>query len=474
MPELMADHVDEFTLLRHLAGDLTASEGEAVERHVAECSGCASRMAEVSLLDQELRRASEEGALSLGDEPQLSASDPFRRRPVGRARPLPRTGDRRAFAARALQAAEEAGAIRDRIRTDVSAGLDLSALLAELSLDEPAARYGLLYALQDTGREIAAGPVGALRFAEAALQRLRQEKPLASSNEIEAEAFVPVLLLNGQAHLLAGQASNWTAQFDQAKTHLELAYRCFGAAGGDDVGLAIVEHVEAQRRFLMNEGQDALVLARRAKGTFRSLGLDDHEARADLAIAAALVELDREAEALPLIRSALDVFGRLEIWTNYVGALNNLASCLQKLGRLDEARREYARALRRFSRERDLSFLGGIRHGLAQVLFSAGKFREAAASFSQASRLYEEHGRTPKSLTAALFEIESWARSGEISRALHRLDIFQKRLTNLGVLDSHATRQIQSALSGENPDLGLLSRLRLEAQQLVESRLSTA
>lgn len=476
MLELMTDHFDEFTLLRHAASDLSPSEREAVELHLEGCSGCLSKMAEISVLDQELRTAARDGAFT-PDEAELPAGDPFRHRPRHRVVMARPTGDREAFAFRALRAAEQAAEIRDRIRA-AAAETGLPEILAELDLDEPAVRYGLLYALQDAGREIASGPVTALRFGEGVLKRLRTQRPVPSAIQSaatpESEILVPAVLLKGQAHLLAGQACNWISQFEQGKTHLQLAYRFFGNAGGDDVGLAIVEFVEAQRRFLMSDGASALVLARRAKASFESFGLEDYAARADLAVGGALVELGREAEALPLVRAALEVFARREIWTNYVGALNNLGTCLQRMGRLDEARREYARALRRFSKERDVSFLGGIRQGLAEVLFAAGKFREAAGSFSQASRLYEEQGRTGKCLTAALFEIESWAQSGEYNRALHRLDLFHTRLAKLGVLDPHATRQIETALAGGNPDLVLLSRLRSEAQQFVEAYLSTA
>jgi tetratricopeptide (TPR) repeat protein len=467
MLELMTDHLDDFTLLRHAANDLTASERDAVSAHLDGCAGCLSRMAEMSVLDEEIRQAALDGAFAPADELALPADDPFRSRPRRRTMERRRPEDPAKFAADALRAAEEGAEFRQQVR---AAGQSLPDLLAEVSFDEPAMRYGVLYALQDAGREIASGPVGALRLAETVLKRLRGER----LSDGDAEILVPALLIKGQAHLLAGQACNWLSQFEQGKTHLRLSYRCFGNAGGDEVGLAMVEFIEAQRRFLVSEGGEALVLARRAKASFQALGLEDYAARADLAVGGALVELDRCEEALPLVRNALVVFERREIWTNYVGALNNLGACLQKLGRLNEARREYARALRRFSKDRDISFLGGIRHGLADVLFADKKFKEAAASFFQASRLYDEQGRTGKCLSAQLFEIESWARSGDVSRALHRLDIFETRIERLGMLDPTVTRQIQEALSGANPDLERLSRLRSEAQQFVETHLATA
>ena len=110
------------------------------------------------------------------------------------------------------------------------------------------------------------------------------------------------------------------------------------------------------------------------------------------------------------------------LWTNYVIALNNAAVCLrQELGRLDEARREYARALRQLSRQENASILAFVRHGLAEVLFAAERYREAARALGQARHLYTgECGLRANALTAWLFEVESWARSGDPENGLRR------------------------------------------------------
>ena len=118
--------------------------------------------------------------------------------------------------------------------------------------------------------------------------------------------------------------------------------------------------------------------------------------------------------------------------------------------------------------------LAGTRYGLAEVLFVAGHFREAAASFFRTSRLYDELGLTANSLTACLWEIEARARAGELERALHRLELFGRRVEELGGMDPRVTREIQAALSGSNPDLPRLAELRREAQDLVRERLDQA
>ena len=472
MHRLTTLHLDDFTLLRHAANELDGPERQVAARHLENCRSCSSRSAEVIRLDAELRALAREKPPAAEPDPaELPQGDPFRARPVfarERRRERPRSDQLTGFALRASEAAVE---LQARILERSGEGRRLGEMLDGLDLCDPSMRYAILYALQDSGRQIAAGPTAALRFAEAVLLRLRRE-PGASGGGSEAEALVPLAALRGHAHLLAGQACNWGQEFERAKTHLALAYRGIAMAGGDEVALAIVEHIEAQRRFLLDRGAEAIVLARRALASFQAFGLEDLSAKARVGVAAALTTLGREEEALPLLSEALRVFESRGLWSNYVGALNNLANCYQRLGRLDEARREYARALRRLSRHRDASFLAIIRHGLAEVLFSAERYRAAAGAFSQAARLYAQDGLPANALGASLFEIESWARSGDMERARHRLELFQAEVVRSNALDRHVTRAIESALAGGNPDFDRLSDLRRGAQEIMRKRLA--
>ena len=53
----------------------------------------------------------------------------------------------------------------------------------------------------------------------------------------------------------------------------------------------------------------------------------------------------------------------------------------------------------------------------------------------------------------------------EPARARHRLEILQARLSEAGALDARVTREIETALAGNNPDLARVSELRERAQQ---------
>ena len=471
MLELTMAHLDDFTLLRHAAGELAGAELEAAGDHLETCRSCSQRMKEIDGLDAELREIARDGAFdSPGTSLELPETDPFRRRPTAEPRTAPEQLPRAAMES-VRDASQQAARVRDRLLAAVRESAELRDALDELSLADLGTRYGILYALQESGRQVASGPVSALRFAELTLDRFRRRTPDEGSTSY-AERAVPLLVILGQAHLLAGQSCNWTREFERARTHLAVAYRCFGAGGGDEVGLAIVEHVEAQRRFLLDRGAEALVLARRAKNSFDSYGLKELSAKADVAVGSALAKLGREEEALPLLSSALRVFENRGSWTNYAATLNNLATCLTSLGRLDEARREYARALRALSRDSDRSIVAAIRYGLAEILFEAGRYREAAASFSRTARLYTDLGLTANSLTSSLWEIEAWARGQEPARARHRLEILQARLSEAGALDARVTREIETALAGNNPDLARVSELRERAQQIIRERLS--
>jgi tetratricopeptide (TPR) repeat protein len=456
--DLTTTHLDEFTLLRLIAGDLQAEQCDQAADHVNRCAACAGRMAEIEELDSLMRRASEDGSLGEDFEVRpLPADDPFRLRPEFRHEPR-RAGGKSLMAA--VESSREGTARQSEILASSARSRALDDMLAGLRLDRAGDRFGLLYALQEAGSRIAESPVRMLRLAEAALQRLRNRN--ADETDDHAERIVPLAVLIGQAHSLAGQACNWTSHFQKAGSHLLIAYRSFCRAG-DDVGVATVEHLESQRRFFLDRPDEALTLACRARRTFSGLGLEDMLARSNVAVGIALFRLGRREQALRLFRQAAAVFENRGLWSNYINCLNNIAACLQQTGRLEEARREYAKALRRFPRteSRSLAFL---RHGLAEMLFSAGRYRDAALSVSRASRLYTELHLSARALTASLLEIESWARNGDLARARHRFEIFQAELRRHGELDPSVLAEIQRALSGGNPDFSRLSELRGKAQ----------
>jgi tetratricopeptide (TPR) repeat protein len=464
MPELKA-HLDDFTLLRYVAGDLEEVERDLAACHIQVCTPCSDLLGELRRLDTGLRDLAEDpDTFGEPESPELPTGDPFRRRPEV-SRPV-RHGSGR-LVERAIAASERGLERRESLLEAVGEPRWLKEALERLSLSDAGDRYALLYALQETGQRIAESPVRARRFAEEALTRLRRPDAAGPGAEDAAPVrMVPQLGLVGQAHLLAGQACNWMGEYDVAWTHFQLAYSSF-APGGDEVSLALVEHLESQRRFFVGLGEEALVLARRAAATFEAYGLEDTLARARVSEGMALLLLGRAEEALEVYRGALAVFESRSLWSNYVGVLNNVAVCLVELGRLDEARREYARALRRLSRDEHRSFLAFIRHGLAEVLFAAGHYREAARSLAHARRLYEECGLRANVLTAWLFEAESWARSGDLARARDALEACRGRIAGDRSLDPSVARQVEDALSGLDPDFRNIAQLRHQAEAIL-------
>jgi tetratricopeptide (TPR) repeat protein len=466
MLDLMQLHLDEFTLLCYVSGEVPELEKAAVEIHLKECSDCRATLAEIQRLDKELALLANdaEGHPDWYAE-ELPTGDPFRRRPAARRRPpMPTSVTVVERLARASAASENAAAASDALfRAVKDPGRALTEIFSTLSPSSLTDRFALLYALQEAGLEIAESPSCFMAFAEEVVALSGSPTWRQSGQQVsEEERALPCLLLRAEAHRLAGQACLWTGQFEEAGAHLRSAYRAFGIVG-DETGTARVELLEAQRRYFIGRGEEALILARRSGATFAMLGLEDERARCRGAEGLALFQLGRFEESAQAFRSVLGVFEVYQLWSNYVGSLNSIATALVKMGRLDEARRDYARALRKLSRERHRSWLPFIRKGLAEVLFSAERYREAATQASRAARLFTESGQLSRSLVASLFEVESWARAGDFGRARHRLDIFRSEVERHGKLDPTLARLIDQALSSSSMDFREIAELRKRA-----------
>ena len=465
----LSPHLDDLALLRFSAGELGESENRAATRHLEDCSDCSHLLGEVRRLDAGLQvlAVADPAGFSDPEGLELPVGDPFRQRREIVAPARDRSFSPEQIVELALEASKRGALGRERLLEAVRDAGSSASALDKLLLSDAADRFTLLYALQEAGPRVSEDPARMLRFAEGALERLRARAPDQSApDERIAERLVPLRLLFGQAHLLAAQSRIWTGDYDVAQTHSRLAYSWFGRAG-DEVGLATVEILEAQIRYFTGRGEEALVLARRAAATFQVYGLEDSLAKARGVEGLALKRMGRVEEALAAQRSTMPLFEAHGLWTNYVIALNNAAVCLVKLGRLDEARREYARALRQLSRQENASILAFVRHGLAEVLFAAERYREAARALGQARHLYGECGLRANALTAWLFEVESWARSGDCERAQETLTAFKQSLAADRSLDPSVARDIDRALSGLAPDFRNIADLRQQAERVL-------
>ncbi len=459
-------HLDDFTLLRYAALDLDGAERGEAEEHLRGCAQCAHVLGSLEKLDVEMKTLAKDFAQEAG----FASGDPFAARPEEPRHSRGRAPRLQNLAEIALEASEragdESGRILEAARRPQS---ELASSLSDLSLADLGIRFGLLYALQEAGREIAESPLRALGLGLAAVGRLAKEH--AGDAPEATERIVPLEMVAAQAHLLAAQGRTWTGELEKAKGHFEQAYRLFGRSTGDEASLAMVELGEAQRRAFAGDSLTGLALARRCRMSFTDMGLEDFVARACVAEGICLSKLGREAEALAAFQSAIPVFQQRELWSNYVGAVNAVGACLGRTGRLDEARREYARVLKSISREKHAAWVGYVRNGLAMVLFEAGSYREAALAFVQTSRVFRDLGLVAHTLTASLFEIESWARAGDLGRASHRLEIFRAEVARHDALDQAIVRRLEEALSGSDPDLAKVAKLRQSAGQMMRERL---
>jgi tetratricopeptide (TPR) repeat protein len=467
---LSASHPTDFALLRFTAGDGDEAERGQIGRHVEACGNCRVALDEIRRIDEGFRAIALTARPSPKDEPGLPPGDPFEKRPdfgAGRKDRLPPD-----VASRAIAASERAIGEVESLLAAAASPAKFERWLADLSLTDPATRYRLLYGLEEMGRRIVDAPATSLRFAEQSLTRLRAE-PLPGS-PCEAETMVPLAMLAGQAHLLAGQTSNWTGELEKGRVHLEVAYRFFSTEPPDEIRLALTEYHESQRRSFAGRPAEGLLLIRRALRTLELYGIEESVARARGAEGIALSLLGRDEEAVECFRAVAPIFESHGLWRNYVSAVNSLGTSLGQLGRVAEARREYSHALRKVSREKYPALLAFTRHGLAILMFSVGRYADAAKAFGQARALFHDLRQIGDALIASLYEIESWARSADVARAIHRFEVLRVEVERGEALDPFIVGQLGEALSGHVPDFERVAELRRRAEETLRENLKTA
>lgn len=447
-------HLDDLDLLCLASGEVDADKRQAASSHLSACHECAATLEELRTIDHGLSDlAADKNSSNIFDSVLFAEDDPFRQRPA--VPPWRSRNDRsQDVASLALRAAEEARGKKDLFVRAMAEG-NWAEACAALNLSA-SNRLALLHALQECGLQISENSQRAMAVATTSLNWLRRHR---RSSRALAERLVPWDTLWGEGHLLAAKACLWTREIARAQRHFRVAYRAFGRAG-DEISLAMVELAESQRRTFAGQGNTALALAARSRVSFEARGLDDTAARALIGEGMALGKaLNRREDSIDAYLRALPVIERFEQWPNYIGLLNSLATSFNKLGRFYEARRVYARALRRFSAKQHRAWSGFLRVGLAETLFAAGRFHDAAIAFGRATLTFRATSLVPNALLSALFEIESWARSGDLDRARRRLDVFLKELQR-EKLDKTFSQEVRGCLNGKSPDYERLAALR--------------
>ncbi len=473
-----SQHPDDYTLLRHLAGELDELGRRRVEKHVEGCRHCLGELQELRWIDEHLTTERDvifgpgEGSEVLPD------GDPFRDRPVPAVRRLSDYGlSGPSFPSRCLLASDAAHALSDEIlAADAPA---LARLLSLVDFEELRDRYGLGFALDEAPRRMAEGAIRYRPLAELTLGRLGRERvrPFADmprAEVTEAECAYPLIGIAARAHLLDGIICNWTGEFDRGGGSFERAWKAFAGSADTELAFAGVEKYEAERRTFTNDPRSGLILAERARRPFEEMRCDDDAARAAYSIGMALAALNRDEEALAAFRGATEVFERSGLWSVYVTGVNAIGAQLMKLGRLAEAKREFARALRLTASGARPGCPTFIRTNLAITLFRAGQYASALSAFRTAVRLWEEQKSVLDALATSLYVVECLARTGRLGAARQHLRGLEARIAAEPGLDPAVLRAFADELSSDRPDFEAVSSLRDRAEDEIRSLLRRA
>lgn len=471
-------HPDDYTLLRHLAGELDELGRRRVERHVEGCPRCEGDLRELRWIDEQFTVA-RDAIFGPGEGAEvLPAGDPFRDRPTLLVRRPSKYGlSDPFFPNRCLVASDAARALCDEIlAADVPA---LTRLLSRLEFEELHERYGLGFALDEAPRRMAEGAIRYRPLAEQTLSRLGRERvrPFAAipRDEVtETEYAYPLIGIAARAHLVDGIICNWTGEFDRGRASFERAWKAFAGSAETELALATVEMHEAQRRTFAKDPQGGLILAGRARRTFEEMRSEDDAARAAYATGLALSALDRDEEALAALRSSTEISERLGLWNVYVSGVNSVGAQLMKVGQFAEAKREFARALRLTASGVRPGYHAFIRTNLALMLFRAGQYASALSAFTTANRLWEEQKSLFDALASSLYVVECLARTGRLGAARQHLRSLEVRIGAEPGLDPAILRAFTEELSSDRPDFEAIESLRSRAEDDIRSRLRRA
>ncbi|MCK6684101.1 MAG: hypothetical protein L6R30_16995 [Thermoanaerobaculia bacterium] len=461
MPGILTQHMDEFSLLRFAAGDMNDIERVHARRHLNACEDCQRALVSMERIDGILTDLGPDLLVPFEGE-ELPENDPFASRPTPKVRPSLAV-DIQACLAATRRARETQERLYSAARESESASRE--AILG-LDLADLADRYALCFALDGARQLMAEGIQRWLSFAACAVHVLEDPAVLGTAPPM-VEQSVPLADLQARARLLHGFARLWTGDYEEGGRDFAAAYRLAAQGTAAESSFATVEMYESQRRTFLDRPREALLLAERARSTFELLGLEEEQARSQVAKGLALSALDRDDEAIVEFRATLPVFARTGLWNAHASVVSNIGASLVALGKLDEARRQYAAAMRgAAARPAIFAFL---RFNLALLLLEGGKFPEAASAFEAAAALFSQQGSRPDSLSAELYQVEALARGGELARASAMLESFREKAPD-GELPTEMLDALEQALVGFTRDPLRLTVLREQAETIIRTR----
>jgi tetratricopeptide (TPR) repeat protein len=211
-----------------------------------------------------------------------------------------------------------------------------------------------------------------------------------------------VARLKGSASRQLAYALFYIGKSPAALEHIDRAQREFDrcALSDDDAGRLNIVRAVVYRD--LTRYDEALTAAREARRTFESTGSTERIPSAVIAEAYLLIHLDREREALPLLRDVETRFGsKIDPQTRSI-VMTNIAICLRSMGKTGEAIAMYERAAAIDVERGDRSGAVFVRVNIGHALIEGG---ETAAAMRLLDPLRNEARELGMARTTAVVEL---------------------------------------------------------------------
>jgi tetratricopeptide (TPR) repeat protein len=387
-------HLDEVTLLRLAARDLSEPEALAAKAHLPKCAACRTNLAATRRLDGSLTKLAEtlrskESGGDFGPDARYFE-----------------------FVGRLLDVSAEAEEAAERVLQAARAGAgELAAALRSLD-GKPYRGFALLCAAQKADKLVAEDPNKALMLAKRLSEEAATLPPANSKERISTPA--PRQAVRAEAALLESRALLQKGEAIAAREAVRPARNLFRESGDFGFAGALCDYYEGTAATFERDSPGAQRLLRRSLSAFAEFGQKHLMGRAYAALGTLFVQKGQFEIALEYFDGALLVF-ESESDTGSQRTtmlLNNRATALMRLGRFDEARATFAKALNFGRRHNHASHLFFIRTGLAELDFRRGEYRRALRTFAEIVNEASPLASQSEIMLSRLFVAECHARLG--------------------------------------------------------------
>jgi tetratricopeptide (TPR) repeat protein len=436
VPRALRAHPAEVELLALALG----RDGDAPREtrgHVAGCSTCAHRAAELKGLADAVALDSE-----LAEE-------------IERAEPHP--GSPRSLAGRARLARLVAGsdaALRDAdalLETARDPNANLDALVAG-RIGSPAGRLALLYAIQ-RGNFVSGLPQRALALSNAILAAV------ARAGHAESGTPTPALL-GAEARAIVSQALLNIGQLVEARDAARTARRELAAAGGDAFSLAVCDYFEASVMSFQGEFGAAERLFRATARVFAEHGQDHWVGRAEAMLARSHTQRGDRRRAVEAYDAALERLDPDRDANAVAACLLNRGRCLGFLGQFDSAQQGFAQALQVARRHGLDALVFGVRQSLAELDMQRGDLTRALAAYEAIAEEADRLGLEEDQVVTRLAAAECLGRLGRTGEMVEALRSLGRRVAVTDLRGNPAWIELAARIDPGDVDVGLVSEVR--------------